>query len=256
MCMISLPVEKVDKTNIFVGLNSTKTRQITVYSNIVSNYSDGNAMVIPVPYPQTVKFHNMSYMVNFFQNVDKSFYKTNSNSLEVIDLDNYRVSLALNFSDLSRLNKQVFLMSEGLSQMLLDNYKENYWGFIVFVLENNYKEYNPFSYSHNILNNQIYIPTRHYHSHDSKHYNSHDSNTKIADDWSHNIYLFNCGISGQRSRILQSMLNQNYNFDYIWNNNLYWDRKKMDFDLMETNGFEKYHIEGSHPNIDLMLKVQ
>lgn len=333
MCMISLPVEKVSKTNIFIGLNSDKSRQITIYSNYVSNYSDANAMVIPVPSPQTVKFHDISHMKNFFVNVDKSFIRqartlstfTNyarsfgsdkSAKLEVLNVGSYRVSLVPSLADLTRLDKDVFVLSEGLAEKLSSYYKENYWGFIVFVLAKDSKEYHPFAYSHDIIHSNIYIPTRHYHDHMSGHgyqeriggldtradpYGGSDKrlnsmfdfknfdknqtpkfdprfglagkkweadieslgfgskkssgsqNDSVVDDWSHNIYLFNCGNAGSSSKLIQSMLNPDY--IYTWDKNLYWNRRLIDFDLMECDGFEKFHIEGTHPNQDIIISI-
>jgi hypothetical protein len=179
--MISLPIEQVSKTNIFVGLNSSKTSQITIYSNFVSNNSNGNAMVIPVPFPSTVKFHDVSCIKNFFKIVDQSFYRmaqtfgmrsdsfslTNSaktkSVLEVFSVGSYNVSLANNLSDISRLDKDVFTLSSGLAKTLGEHYSDPVWGFIVFILARDKKDYNPFAFSHALYNNKIYIPTRHYH---------------------------------------------------------------------------------------------
>jgi hypothetical protein len=183
--MISLPVEQVSKTNIFVGLNSNKSRQLTIYSNHVTNYSNANAMVIPVSNPSTVKFHDISHMKNFFANVDKSFirqvsllfnssFSTNSYSadsarskakLEVFSVGSYRVSLVPKLSELKLLDKDVFVLSDGLATKLSTYYKEDYWGFIVFVLAKESKDYHPFAYSHDVIDGNIYIPTRHYHDH-------------------------------------------------------------------------------------------
>jgi len=305
--MISLPIEQVSKTNIFVGLNSSKKSQITIYSNFVSNNSNANAMVIPVPYPSSVKFHDLSCINNFFKVVDKSFYrvsqtlncnnvdsfvsrgvKTNK-ALEVFSVGSYKVSLAQNLSDISRLDKDLFVLSSGLAKTLESYYSDPIWGFIVFVLARDKKDYHPFAFSHSLYNNKIYIPTRHYHETNSNsvgymeriggldtrsnpyedQFNQVDQvdqvdqvfsnqynlsvNESMADDWSHNIYLFNCGQSGSKSQLLQSMLNSQDK--YGWDNNLYWNRRLINFDLMECDGFEKYHIEGTHPNLDLMLPV-
>ncbi len=309
MCMISLPVEQVSKTNIFVGLNSSKSHQLTIYSNFVSNNSDANAMVIPVPHPSTVNFHNVSHINNFFKVVDKSFFRQaktlswNNSSysdskgtsrarsdLEVFSVGSYQVSLAHNLSDLSRLNKEIFVLSPGLAKTLESNYSDPVWGFIVFVLARDKKDYHPFGFSHALYNNKIYIPTRHYHDTmnssggymeriggldtrtnpyddlDSRSSSYQDqfkplrpsassvkSSSSLADDWAHNIYLFNCGQSGSKSQLLQSMLNQDYK--YSWDQNLYWNRRLIDFDLIACDGFEKYHIEGTHPNLDIILPV-
>jgi hypothetical protein len=82
---------------------------------------------------------------------------------------------------------------------------------------------------------------------------SKSSSDSQADDWSHNIYLFNCGNAGSSSQLVQSMLNPDY--IYKWDRNLYWDRRQIDFDLIACDGFEKFHIEGTHPNLDIIIPV-
>jgi hypothetical protein len=292
-----LPVEQVTKTNIFVGLNSSKTSQLTVYSNFVSNNSNSNAMVIPVPFPSTVKFHDVSSIKNFFKSVDQSFYRLGANdfystnttrgektktALDVFSIGSYQVSLAHNLTDISRLNKDLFILSPGLAKTLEEHYSNSVWGFIVFVLARDKKDYNPFAFSHSLYNNKIYIPTRHYHDslktnsvgymdriggidtrsnpyedqfNSMPMFNSRsvDENDSMADDWSHNIYLFNCGNSGSKSQLLQSMLNPEYK--YACDRKLYWNRKLINFDLEACDGFEKYNIEGNHPNLDIMIPV-
>jgi hypothetical protein len=265
-------------------------------------------MVIPVPFPSTVSIHDVSHIKNFFKLVDKSFYRISNtlgmrdgysfnmsdsiksrSTLEVFSVGSYNVSLAQNLSNISRLDKNVFVLSSGLAKTLQSHYSDPVWGFIVFVLARDKKDYHPFAFSHALYNNKIYIPTRHYHDthvmgsgvgymeriggldtrsnlnanpfEDQKSFNSqtgsklydleHDSG--LADDWSHNIYLFNCGQSGSKSQLLQSMLDPEYK--YAWDNNMYWNRRLINFDLMACDGFEKYHIEGTHPNLDLMVPV-
>ena len=59
MCIISNAVENVSNTKILIATNLSTNRQLTVYSNTVANISHNNAMILPVPYPQTIQFHDL-----------------------------------------------------------------------------------------------------------------------------------------------------------------------------------------------------
>jgi hypothetical protein len=127
MCLISEPVESVSDTKIFCGVNKEKTKQYTVYCNKVNNISNNNAMVLPVPYPNTVEFHDLSNYKNFFNDCESHFRNfeddggyfgvtLNSRStLQVHDIGSYKVSLAMNLEDLQRVDENVFSLSNGLN---------------------------------------------------------------------------------------------------------------------------------------------
>ena len=60
MCIISKEVNAVSKTKLFASLDDTGTRQLTVYSNQVDTDTSDNAMILPVPNPNTVEFVDLS----------------------------------------------------------------------------------------------------------------------------------------------------------------------------------------------------
>jgi hypothetical protein len=286
MCMISLPVDTVSKTKIFVGLNADKTRQLTVYSNFVANKSKLNAMVIPVPYPNLVNFHDFSGNVKFFKDVDKSFvleqtilttkgsrgfsYDCSLNStLKVMDVGSYKVSLVPQFSDMCHLNEDYFILSEEIKFILGHMYSESYWGYIVFILADESKEYHPFGFSHQVIHNTVYVPTRHFHCHEEQNpynykesYRSYfgeifDPNLEInlkkqqdnMEDWDHDIYLYNCNscpdLETMKSKTLQ----------YRFTGDFHFDKNKIDFDLQECDQFSKYRIKGRQTNMDIMIPL-
>jgi len=291
MCMISLPVDTVSKTKIFIGLNEDKTRQLTVYSNNVANISKSNAMVIPVPYPNLVNFHDMSQNKFFFKDVDKSFvletppakYLGTTDSLRdfilfdlplpVFDVGSYKVSIVPQFSDMCYLDENFFILSEELKFILSHTYHESYWGFIVFVLaDDETKEYHPFAYSHQVVNHMIYVPTRHYHCHNpykyKESYGSYfgevfDSNLSVneqtkkrddVEDWDHTIYLYNCSSSIYQCQNLELM--KSTQFKYRFTGDFHFDKNKIDFDLHKCDCFEKYRIKGNYKNIDIMIPFE
>ncbi len=177
MCLISTEINKVSDTKIFVSPSSDKKRQLTIYGNKVDNISNGNAMVLPVPLPETLQFHNLSNYKDFFEDCFKCFsqpmlkslsYSLNSikeaEGLEVFNVGSYLVSVAKNLDQLDKLNTKVFVLSPGLKSVLEMFYYQPYWGFIICKLAPGNNDYHPFAYSHDIISQKIYIPTRHFHT--------------------------------------------------------------------------------------------
>jgi hypothetical protein len=287
MCCISLEVEAVSDTKILVGLSKDKKRQITIYSNKVDTPVSNNAMILAIPHPESVEFINLNNYKNIFDDCESCFfnetmlqgsrgalsYLNESDSfnkkLEVFNVGSYKVSLAMNLDDLKRVDASVFELSKGCNELLEKTYREKYWGFIICKLNAGKEEYHPFAYSHNLLGKQVFIPTKHFHlehKQNIKHYTAQNINDspmfsglnrsydimredKIADDWSHDIYLYNIS-------------NAKYNLDGVRSvNNKKWDGKnplqldKINFDLGHLQVFDKLKIVGRHPNIDLVISV-
>lgn len=388
MCLISTEIESVSNTKILVAPNYNNTRQLTVYSNFVSNVSESNAMVLPVPLPQSLQFINLSGYKDLFEDCVKCFYNphqsrslnfsTNSYNtkddkpLQVFNVGSYQVSVAMNLDQISRVDSRVFELSPGLSQTLQTFYYQEYWGFVICKLNSGPESYHPLAYSHQIIDNKIYIPTRHYHqevkwadvnkwalgthidpkqnplnsrnwnedninqspmfrmeefgptapqangwanlvgsmetdnigsyssnqfetptsrfnqnqnsnlsqSDSQTNFNSNsiarmssrydnlkklnDTNYKqqkshqssqsssyknIADDWSHSIYLMNLNSK------TNELLNKMNSCREIWDNQTLFDPEKIRFDFGRCESFEKIKIEGSHPNIDLVIPI-
>ncbi len=361
MCLISAEIEKVSKTKILIAPNANNTRQLVVYSNYVNNLSESNAMVLPVPNPQTVEFIDLTAYSNLFEDCSSCFYSihkskslnrqylTNSfntrddKPLEVFNVGSYKISLAMNLEQISRVNSAIFDLSPGLKQTLEMFYHQPYWGFIICKLNSGPELYHPFAYSHNIIQSQIYIPTRHYHQEvkwsdvngwalglhiDPKHnpinmnswneYNidsspmfkaekigmsapeanawvnfnnnstTFDTNNitkmsskyenlkklndanyknnqptsddsvnskhlheykKIADDWSHSIYLLNINPNSNQRIVQMNSCTE------IWDKKSLFDPDKINFNFGYCSNFTKLEINGTHPNIDLVIPI-
>lgn len=270
MCIISDVVNKVAKTKILVGLDKTQTKQITIYSNYVDNEVETNAMILSVLNPKTVQFIDLSKYTNFFDTVDKMFpqmttnsyskgitlgYNTKSAALPIFNVGSYKVSLAMNTNDLMHIDKSEFTISNQCIDMLKSSYAD--YGFIICKLTKGKEEYHPIAYSNTISNNHIFIPTRHYHEHQS--HNNLDNfsmfkpfgtnnltNLNTSDeDWDHLIYLYNC-IPLRPGDFLSKPINW-IGFDSI-------DYSKINFNFDKLQHFEKYNIKGEHKNIDLIAK--
>lgn len=280
MCIISNPVESVSQTKIFVGPNKNLERQITVYSNQVNNVSESNAMILPVPHPSTVQFIDLSNYKHLFTDLDEVFYKTestlrstnslyfstDSDKLQVFNVGSYKVSLALGLNDLTRVDKSVFSLSSGCYDLLKSSYDSTF-GFIICKLAKGLENYHPFAYSHQMIKpGQLFIPTKHYHDHkkgfvydpnnidDSPMFSyfklPKTASNQVADDWSHDIYLYNC-TSQEIKRM--SMLKSSNNYLWTGKNPFVESMNKINFDFDDLTQLEKYKIQGTHENIDLFV---
>jgi hypothetical protein len=185
MCRISTRIKKVSKTNLFIAPNADKTRQITIYSNLVHNASTNNAMVLPVPLPHTIQFIDLSAYKDLFKNCAKCFEPKvmrsedsfgmkrckgkSTKKLEVFNVGSYTISLATNLAELTDdVDESVFKLSDGLKADLTELYAaEPNWGFIICKLNTGLNDYHPFAYSHDIYDKTVFIPTQHYHEMDT-----------------------------------------------------------------------------------------
>ncbi len=276
MCIISNKVEKVAKTKILVGVNKLNpTIQLTVYCNSVSNNTDANAMILPVLNPHTVRFHDLSNYKDIFSDCNRCFSKSiarswslnsyakgSNKTLEVFNVGSYKVSLAKSLQDLQRVDKNVFNLSFNCGEMLSKEYSNPIFGFIICKLAKGKEDYHPFGYSHEMIDNTVFIPTKHYHEHNAlgdffngfnsdfdsnfASFNNNDDNN-LADDWELEIFLYN--VTGRTNKVLLDMYSNRNEF---WTGKDYIRSYLFDFDLGELLNFEKYQIFGSKPNVDLI----
>lgn len=306
MCMISKEIKAVAGTKLFCGVNNEKTKQITIYANTVDNASRNNAMVLPVPFPDSVVFHNLEKYKNFFSDCESSFLNmskslslftnsygtqsTDRSTLVVYDVGSYKVSLAHSLNDLKRVDVSVFELSKGLEEMLKTHYSNPVFGFIICKLAEGKEKYHPFAYSHNIASEKVFIPTRHYHDENiNSYYGNYDmftnksyttnnidnspmfsswasvsnpnsnfsnkvrnahNNSDLADDWDHDIYLYNVDLD---SNIQVKKMNS---CKESWTGDVNINFKKLDFPLdRDCRVFNKLEINGNKPNVDIVLSV-
>lgn len=192
MCIILSKVDKVSNTKIYVSPDKENKRQLTIYSNEVATKTK-NAMILPVPNPESIELLDLSNYPKFFEDCENCFYNlptlsmrsfnphsayASASMLPVVRVGSYLASIVPSFDDFVRIDRTVFDVNDDLFPILAKNYKENF-GFIICLLEEGNHTYHPFAYTHLMKDkNRLFIPTRHYHPGGASSYA----------DWDHVIY--------------------------------------------------------------------
>ena len=277
MCIINEPAH-VSGTKILVSPNHDNTRQLVVYSNVVQTNAHNNAMILPVPHPETIKLHDLSQYKDIFEDCNKcfsskgllskgyahtnqSFGMDDSEILEVHHVGVLDISIVPTYNDFHRLDPNYFKLNPLVGSVLSEFYPDlplNRFGYIVSKLSSGHKEeYHPLAYSHQIYkNNLMFIPTRHHHG----------NHKELMSDYDHDIYSINtknlCG-SETWEHIFKIMTHKIPSFQFpevVSFNKLNIDRKDLNTDLYfyldsHIESFGQYHgVDGclfktNHPEI-------
>ncbi len=192
MCIILSKVDKVSNTKIYVSPDKENKRQLTIYSNEVATRTK-NAMILPVPNPETIELLDLSNYPKFFEDCENCFYKlatlsmrsfmpehayASASFIPVVRVGSYLASIVPSFNDFTRIDTTVFDINDDLMPLLAQHYREGF-GFIICMLEEGKHTYHPFAYTHKLKEkNRLFIPTRHYHPGEANKYA----------DWDHMIY--------------------------------------------------------------------
>lgn len=245
MCVIN-EVAEVSGTQILVSRSRDGSRQFIAYGNKVATQVHNNAMILPVPHPETLKFHDLSKYTDLFSDCARSFevmtlggtrsFSANYcvDTLKVIDVGSYQVSVCQKLSDFNRINKDVFQLNPYLVPILSKYYNNNF-GFIVCKLREGggTHEYHPLAYSHKIFKHGglMFVPARHYHG---------GGPEEIESDWDHEIYSINTADHNGTAAI----------------NDVSIKFKKIDFDFPQVNKFRQIKLKGHKKNTDIYLTDQ
>ena len=194
MCILASPVKSVANTRIFVGYDDSRTRQLTVYSMSVQlqqRTGKGNAMILPVPTgllaATSIQPVDLSDTPDFFQPFVERFQVRSRSlslstgldrdSLAVIRVGNYDVSIVPTVDDVKRLNPDVFAVSAETERTLRKNYP-NRCAFLVAQLRVS-GDFHPLGYTHPLVGGHLFVPTRHEHG---------NTSATATADWDHEIF--------------------------------------------------------------------
>jgi hypothetical protein len=278
MCIISGSVNKVAKTKIFCMPSKDGQRQLTVYTNAVDTPKE-NVMCLPVPFPHTVKFEKVPKKL--FEQCKLSFPEepkkstkdytlswSRSASLESIPIKieshgSYEVAIVPSLYDFHRVPGNFFVLSEEVKHFLFNSYPPE-WGVLLCKLKEGTSDYEPFAYSHDLHNQSLFLPTKHYHKHENKDFISgrsyFPSSSNHADwdlvgratkvnpisihaDWDHELYL---SYTPKQDRWKQGK-SENY---------IAWEDVSKGFRVGVDYALQQQIVQGSwHPNEDLVIKL-
>jgi hypothetical protein len=286
MCIISGPVVTVNSTKIFAMPSKDGKRQITVYSNKVKTL-DNNAMLLPVPNPKSVKFEKVP--ADLFSQCKKSFEIEQSlgsvskgrggfisnNSLKIQSHGSYEVVIVPSIDDFHRVPKSFAEVTPEVIAFLKSNYNTDF-GFLLCRLRAGSVDYESFAYSHDINNNNLFIPTKHFHMDDGskdivkgKFYperssygissadifssyasfnsdtDSDHGRTEIVDDWDHEIY----------SCLTSSRYHNAENKNLIDKNYIDWSTFSDDFKFDNRLSLRCLEITNKYKNIDIQMPI-
>lgn len=239
MCIISKPAH-VAKTEIFVALNATLTRQLTVYSNQVATEA-GAVMILPVPDPASVRLIDLSGYAKIFDDLNEAFRQftfsassakppSSSATLSVVRVGGYLVTIVPNAGEFGNLSLEIFgEVNRSLALALAARYPN--MGFVACKLNNALTKYHPIAYEHVAENKQLFVPTYHLHDHRGEF-----AEEKTA-HWDHKIFSLNTIMSGRDESRRSSLA-----------------RHKIPFAFPAKDVLVKRTLVGYAPNADTILQ--
>jgi hypothetical protein len=83
--------------------------------------------------------------------------------LVVQQVGSYKVSIAQSLDDLDRLQFETFNLSSHIKKLLQKEYPANF-GYVVAIIDAD-KSFHPIAYTHDLWNNELFVPTLHHHEH-------------------------------------------------------------------------------------------
>jgi hypothetical protein len=165
----------------------SKPMQLTIYSNKIAigmnSFARTPAMILPFPLKRganRIRIIDLSEYNGIFDDLDLLFSSDSSvgsrmwnvdddddSYLKIHKVGKYSASIVPNFESFDQLQYSKFNLLPDTYELLKKYYKKGY-GFIVCQLdsasEKYEREYQPFAYCHELKDNKLFIPTRHYYS--------------------------------------------------------------------------------------------
>jgi hypothetical protein len=173
MGIFTVPVQ-TRNTRIYVSASERVPNiQLTLFKNEVHCESDEGFLILPVPYPHTIRFHdppphpmNSVPYLEFLNHVETAFdFREHRGSYRPNPLPPLHrigkyelVRVAESIDHLRELNHSEGILPSRTLEDMVEIYPESYWGFIILrVLEGDFV-YEPFCYSHQTIHNELFVP--------------------------------------------------------------------------------------------------
>lgn len=169
MGIFTAPVISVRNTRIYVSPSTMSETQVTLYSNRVNTIHQDSYMILPVPYPETVRFHRAPIPSNYLEFLDR----VEEGFMDEEHLQNrrrpphhpneyheqYHVTVLHNIDELVEFNeREEGILSNTTLSELADIYQEPEWGFLLCRLAAGDHLYQPLCYSHRLFHHRLFVP--------------------------------------------------------------------------------------------------
>jgi hypothetical protein len=259
MCIISDSVKRVTTTKLFGMPSLDNTRQLTVYTNTVDTATT-NVMCLPVPAPDTVKFEKVpkdlfgqcdrSIMTVYHERTLGTWSLSDSRGyLAVQSHGSYEVVVASSVADLDRIPPTFATLTPEVIQFLKTNYPDDF-GVILCRLRTGSINYEPFAYSHALIGGKLFLPTKHYHRHDSDFVTgrSYNPSSVVHADWDHEVYTM----------MTEPRVSHNVGPKRLPKprNEIEWSAMPLAYRIGADAHVKLFEVEGSDlPNQDLTFRV-
>lgn len=173
MGIFTVPTASVRKTRIYVSPSPHRHQeQLTVYKTEVNTLFDGGFMILPVPYPESVRFHNPDQphphnlfpYLDFLDRVERAFNDrerphTFTRPIDPNQVASYRrIEIIDSIDDLRELNHREAILHDSVVNQLAEIYHQPYWGFILCRIQQGSFVYEPLCYTHRLIDQELFIP--------------------------------------------------------------------------------------------------
>jgi hypothetical protein len=172
MGIFTVPTLSVRKTRIYVSPSSTSHReQLTLYKTEVTTQFDDGFLILPVPYPNTVRIHRphtpfppyeVPYL-DFFNRVESAFDdrdRRNPRPMTPPRVTSYRqIDILRSIDELREFNDREAILHESVIDQLAEIYSHHYWGFLLCSLRTGSYLYEPICYTHQMISDHLFVPS-------------------------------------------------------------------------------------------------
>lgn len=172
MGIFTVPTLSVRKTRIYVSPSSTyRGEQLTLYKTEVHTQFDDGWLILPVPYPQTLRFHRPHYpsppnhvpYLDFLDSVERAFDHGGRRALRTIPPSQVapyeQIDIINSIDELRNLNLREPMLHDSVIDQLAEIYREPYWGFLLCALRRGHFVYEPICYTHQMISENLFIPS-------------------------------------------------------------------------------------------------
>lgn len=172
MGIFTVPTDSVRNTRIYVSPSPSQPRQqLTIYKTEVNTRFEAGWLILPVPYPETVRLHRPAQpyppstnpYLDFLNRVESAFddrERHRARHVEPVRVSSYeRMDIIHSMEDLQEFNEREDILPEPVMEQLAEIYHEPYWGFLLCAIRQGSHLYEPICYTHRTIAENLYIPS-------------------------------------------------------------------------------------------------